>query len=107
MVDSGFVKDRYGDLQNKPQNVANFLQIHNRLSRTNRHSQKNRLGSLSLATLSSRNDDDGKEIGKELFIQKSQGYVSSEEYEAIKNLTLRLEERLSKLESLLEESKPK
>ena len=38
---------------------------------------------------------------------KSQGYVSSEEYEAIKNLTLRLEERLSKLESLLEESKPK
>ena len=38
---------------------------------------------------------------------KSQGYVSNEEYEALKSLAKRLEERVSKLEELLEESKTK
>ena len=37
-------------------------------------------------------------------LAKSQGYVSSEEYEAIKDLAKRLEQRVSKLEELLEES---
>ena len=36
---------------------------------------------------------------------KSQGYVSNEEYEALKGLAKRLEQRVSKLEDLLEESK--
>jgi gas vesicle protein len=36
---------------------------------------------------------------------KSQGYVSNEEYEALKGLAKRLEQRVSKLEELLEESK--
>jgi gas vesicle protein len=40
-------------------------------------------------------------------LAKSQGYVSNEEYEALKNLAKRLEERVSKLEELLEESKTK
>ena len=40
-------------------------------------------------------------------LEKSQGYVSNEEYEALKNLAKRLEERVSKLEELLEESKTK
>ena len=40
-------------------------------------------------------------------LAKSQGYVSSEEYEALKNLAKRLEERVSRLEKLLEESKLK
>ena len=35
---------------------------------------------------------------------KSQGYVSNEEYEALKGLAKRLEQRVSKLEELLEES---
>ena len=34
---------------------------------------------------------------------KSQGYVSNEEYEALKGLANRLEQRVSKLEELLEE----
>ena len=38
---------------------------------------------------------------------KSQGYVSSEEYEALKGLAQRLEQRVSKLEVLLEKSKTK
>jgi hypothetical protein len=37
-------------------------------------------------------------------LAKSQGYVSSEEYEALKDLAKRLEQRVSKLEELLEES---
>jgi hypothetical protein len=37
-------------------------------------------------------------------LAKSQGYVSNEEYEALKNLAKRLEERVSKLEDLLGES---
>ena len=40
-------------------------------------------------------------------LAKSQGYVSNEEYEALKNLAKRLEERVSKLEELLEESRTK
>ena len=40
-------------------------------------------------------------------LAKSQGYVSNEEYEALKNLAKRLEERVSKLEELLNESKAK
>ena len=40
-------------------------------------------------------------------LAKSQGYVSNEEYVALKNLAKRLEERVSKLEELLEESKTK
>ena len=40
-------------------------------------------------------------------LAKSQGYVSGEEYEALKNLAKRLEQRVSKLEELLEESKTK
>jgi len=40
-------------------------------------------------------------------LAKSQGYVSSEEYEAIKDLAKRLEQRVSKLEELLEESEAK
>ena len=36
---------------------------------------------------------------------KSQGYVSNEEYEALKGLAQRLEQRVSKLEVLLEKSK--
>ena len=40
-------------------------------------------------------------------LAKSQGYVSSEEYEALKDLAKRLEQRVSKLEELLEESKTK
>ena len=40
-------------------------------------------------------------------IAKSQGYVSNEEYEALRGLAQRLEKRVSKLEELLEESKPK
>tara|TARA_X000000368_G_scaffold263690_1_gene208759 strand:- start:1632 stop:1883 length:252 start_codon:yes stop_codon:yes gene_type:complete len=38
-------------------------------------------------------------------LAKSQGYVSSEEYEALKVLAKRLEERVSALENLLKESK--
>ena len=38
---------------------------------------------------------------------KSQGYVSNEEYEALKSLAQRLEQRVSKLEVLLEKSKTK
>ena len=38
---------------------------------------------------------------------KSQGYVSIEEYEALKGLAQRLEQRVSKLEVLLEQSKTK
>ena len=38
-------------------------------------------------------------------LAKSQGYVSSEEYEALKVLAKRLEERVSALEDLLKESK--
>jgi hypothetical protein len=38
-------------------------------------------------------------------LAKSQGYVSNEEYEALKGLAKRLEQRVSKLEELLEESK--
>jgi len=37
-------------------------------------------------------------------LAKSQGYVSNEEYEALKNLAKRLEERVSKLEYLLGKS---
>jgi ElaB/YqjD/DUF883 family membrane-anchored ribosome-binding protein len=40
-------------------------------------------------------------------LAKSQGYVSGEEYEALKNLAKRLEQRVSKLEKLLEESETK
>ena len=38
---------------------------------------------------------------------KSQGYVSNDEYEALKGLAKRLEQRVSKLEELLGESKTK
>jgi len=38
---------------------------------------------------------------------KSQGYVSSEEYEALNGLAQRLEKRVSKLEELLEQSRTK
>ena len=38
-------------------------------------------------------------------LAKSQGYVSGEEYEALKNLAKRLEQRVSKLEEVLKESK--
>ena len=38
---------------------------------------------------------------------KSQGYVSNEEYEALKGLAQRLEQRVSKLEELLEQSRTK
>ena len=37
-------------------------------------------------------------------LAESQGYVSSEEYEALKILAKRLEERVSKLENLLNKS---
>jgi hypothetical protein len=40
-------------------------------------------------------------------LAKSQGYVSNDEYEALKVLAKRLEQRVSKLEELLEESKAK
>ena len=40
-------------------------------------------------------------------LAKSQGYVSGVEYEALKNLAKRLEQRVSKLEELLEESETK
>ena len=40
-------------------------------------------------------------------LAKSQGYVSGEEYEALKDLAKRLEQRMSKLEELLEESETK
>jgi len=40
-------------------------------------------------------------------LAKSQGYVSNEEYEALRGLAKRLEQRVSKLEELLEESKTK
>ena len=40
-------------------------------------------------------------------LAKSQGYVSGEEYEALKDLAKRLEKRVSKLEELLEESETK
>ena len=38
---------------------------------------------------------------------KSQGYVSNEEYEALESLAKRLEQRVSKLEELLEQSRTK
>ena len=38
---------------------------------------------------------------------KSQGYVSNEEYEALEGLAKRLEQRVSKLEELLDESQTK
>jgi len=38
-------------------------------------------------------------------LAKSQGYVSNDEYEALKVLAKRLEERVSALEDLLKESK--
>ena len=37
-------------------------------------------------------------------LAESQGYVSSEEYEALKNIAKRLEERVTKLEDLLSKS---
>ena len=37
-------------------------------------------------------------------LAESQGYVSSEEYEALRNIAKRLEERVSKLEDLLSKS---
>lgn len=37
-------------------------------------------------------------------LAESQGYVSSEEYEALKSIAKRLEERVSKLEDLLSKS---
>ena len=40
-------------------------------------------------------------------LAKSQGFVSSEEYEALKDLAKRLEQRVSKLEELLEGSEAK
>ena len=40
-------------------------------------------------------------------LAKSQGYVSSEEYEALNDLAKRLEQRVSKLEELLEGSEAK
>jgi hypothetical protein len=40
-------------------------------------------------------------------LAKSQGYVSNEEYEALKGLAKRLDKRVSMLEELLEESKTK
>lgn len=40
-------------------------------------------------------------------LAKSQGYVSGKEYEALKNIAKRLEERVANLEALLEKSKPK
>ena len=40
-------------------------------------------------------------------LAKSQGYISGEEYEALKDLAKRLEQRVSKLEELLEESETK
>ena len=40
-------------------------------------------------------------------LAKSQGYVSGEEYEALNDLAKRLEQRVSKLEELLEESEAK
>ena len=40
-------------------------------------------------------------------LAKSQGYVSSEEYEALKDLAKRLEQRVSKLEELLQGSEAK
>ena len=40
-------------------------------------------------------------------LAKSQGYVSNEEYEALKDIAKRLEQRVSKLEELLEESEAK
>ena len=40
-------------------------------------------------------------------LAKSQGYVSGEEYEALKDLAKKLEQRVSKLEELLEESETK
>ena len=46
---------------------------------------------------------------KDMFdeLAKSQGYVSGEEYEALKDLAKRLEQRVSKLEELLEGSEAK
>ena len=40
-------------------------------------------------------------------LAKSQGYVSGEEYEALKDLAKKLEQRVFKLEELLEESETK
>ena len=40
-------------------------------------------------------------------LAKSQGYISAEEYEDLKDLAKRLEQRVSKLEELLEESETK
>ena len=40
-------------------------------------------------------------------LAKSQGYVSNEEYEALKDIAKRLEQRVSKLEELLEGSEAK
>ena len=40
-------------------------------------------------------------------IAKSQGYVSNEEYEALKSLAKRLEKRVAKLEELLEKPETK
>ena len=40
-------------------------------------------------------------------LAKSQGYVSGEEYEALKDLAKRLEQRVSKLEELLEKPETK
>ena len=40
-------------------------------------------------------------------IAKSQGYVSNEEYEALKGLAKRLEKRVAKLEELLEKPESK
>ena len=40
-------------------------------------------------------------------LAKSQGYVSGEEYEALKDLAKRLEQRVSKLEEFLEGSETK
>ena len=40
-------------------------------------------------------------------LAKSQGYVSGEEYEALKDLAKRLEQRVTKLEELLEEPETK
>ena len=65
--------------------------VHDKIDEFSEHSVQSNL-KIFQSELKNKFDD----------LAKSQGYVSSEEYEALKSLATRLEKRIAKLEKLLE-----
>lgn len=65
--------------------------VHDKIDKFSEHSVQSNL-KIFHSELKNKFDD----------LAKSQGYVSSEEYEALKSLAKRLEKRIDKLEKLLE-----